>query len=363
VGSSKDLKDAQVRDFTLSGLQPSPLAADSVIERSVMISIQQTLSELEKIHQQRTLAFECYLAAIDNMAHYTVELDNSITVPHRRYLSDLAAEVAAVPESLAESRSTLRGLLRDYRDRAAQYLGGLRDQLSSTAQALQEMVEALSQCDSDHTVKLRTALGRLREAARSPQGSGVRSVVIAVADTIEQSLEQIRKQHQFTISQFQTELRLLHGRIDALETAAAIDEATKFSNRRFITEYLGGLPPGGASFLILKLQGLAQARGRFGPAIADDLVATFGRRLRNTLPKDAVFGRWSEQDFLAITPVNDGVEAVPCQRVAGHLSMPYACMLGGKVVRIPLEVTAQYLTGTDGNSAEEILARVSEAFG
>ena len=66
----------------------------------------------------------------------------------------------------------------------------------------------------------------------------MRSVVGAVADSIEESLEQIRKQHQFTVSQFQSELRLLHKRIDTLETAAAVDEATKFSNRRFMAEYL-----------------------------------------------------------------------------------------------------------------------------
>jgi GGDEF domain-containing protein len=329
-----------------------------------MISIQKNLSELEKSHQLRTVALECYLSAINNMAQYTVDLDASITVPHRNYLSNLAGEVAeASLDALAESRATLRGLLRDYRDKAAQYLGGLRDQLSSTAQALQEMVEALSECDNDHTVKVRGALVRLRDVAKSPEGSAVRSVVGAVADSIEESLEQIRKQHQFTVSQFQSELRLLHKRIDTLETAAAVDEATKFSNRRFMAEYLGAVPDGGANYLILKLRGLAEARARFGPAVAEDLVATFGRRLRNTLPKDAVVGRWSEQDFLAIVPSGKSTDAAPRQRVADHLSMPYACMIAGKVVRIPLSVTAEYLAGTAGNSAEQIQARVTEAFG
>ena len=59
-----------------------------------MISIQKNLSELEKSHQLRTVALECYLSAINNMAQYTVDLDASITVPHRNYLSNLAGEVA-----------------------------------------------------------------------------------------------------------------------------------------------------------------------------------------------------------------------------------------------------------------------------
>jgi len=256
----------------------------------------------------------------------------------------------------------LRGLLRDYRDRAAQYLGGLRDQLSSTAKALQDMVEALSHSDTDHTAKVRGALGRLREAAQSAEANGLRDAVRKEADSIEQSLEQIRKQYQLTVAQFQTEMRLLHARIDALETAATTDEATKFANHRFIAEYLAGVPAEGAAYLILKLRGLAEARGKFGPSIADDLIATFGRRLRNTVPREAVVGRWSEQDFLAIVPPGKAGGGVRAERIAEHLSMPYACMIGGKVVRIPLAVTAELLAGTAGCTADQIQARVAEAF-
>ena len=328
-----------------------------------MISIQQSLSELEKSHQLRTVALECYVAAVSNMAQYAVELDSAITGPHRAYLTALAAEAAqASPEALAETRATLRGLLRDYRDRAAQYLAGLRDQLGSTAQALQEMVEGLSQSDTDHTEKLRSGLARLREAVKSPEGSALRPVVTSVTDAIEQSLEQIRKQHQLTVSQFQTELRLLHSRIDSLETAAVLDEATKFSNRRFIAEYLSSPIPAGAGLMTLRIRGLGQARAQYGPALCDELVATFGRRLRNSLPKEAVVGRWSEQDFLAIVSPGKTGELPLSQRVASHVSMPYACMIGGKVVRISLEVTAEYLAGAAGNSAEQMLARVTEAF-
>jgi GGDEF domain-containing protein len=327
-----------------------------------MISIQQNLTELEKSHQLQTMALESYAFAINTVAQYPVELDAAITAPLREYLTDLAGKAAdASPEALRESRATFRGLLRDYRDRAAQYLGSLRDQLASTAQALQEMVESLSQCDSDHTVKLRSALVRLREVAKSPEGGALRAAVADAADSIEQSLEQIRKQHQFTVSQFQTELRLLHARIDSLETAASVDEATKFSNRRFLDEYLGAKPAEGAAFLILKIRGLAEARARFTPAVADDLVATFGRRLRNAVPKDAVVGRWSEQDFLVVVPPGKTPAGALAQRVGEHLSMPYACMIGGKVVRIPLVVTAECLS-TAGATIEQLRERVGVAF-
>src|SRR5262249_17062351 len=154
----------------------------------------------------------------------------------------------------------------------------------------------------------------------------------------------------------------LHRRIDSLETAAVLDEATKFSNRRFLTEYLASMPSAGVTFLILKLRGLAQARGKHASATVDELVATFGRRLRNTLPKDAIIARWREQDFLAILPPTKPADAAMCRRAAEFLSQPYACMINGRVVRIPLEVAAEYLAMPASATAEQVLARVAEVF-
>jgi GGDEF domain-containing protein len=329
-----------------------------------MISIRQNLSELERSDQLRKIALDCYLSALGNMAHYAIEFDAAITAPHRQHVSALAAELQeASPEVLTESRATVRGLLRDYRDKAGQYLAGLRDQLSSTAQALREMVEGLSQCDTDHGAKLSHALARLRDTANSPEGGQVRAAVRELADTIEESVEQMRKQHRFTVSQLQTEMRLLHNRIDSLESAAVTDDATKFSNRRFLAEYLSAMPPEGACFLILKMRGLAEARARFGPSIAENVLATFGRRLRNTVPKEAVIGRWSEQDFLAIVPAAaKPADGTLIKRFAEHLSMPYACMLEGKVVRVPIVVAAECLGFPKGTEAEQVQAGVAAAF-
>jgi len=326
-----------------------------------MISNQSSLAEVDSCHRLREAVLDCYVTAIRNIAHYAVELDAATTAPHRRYLSALAVEVAdGRPDALAESRATLRGLLREYRDRASEYLNGLRSQLSATAQALQDTVEALSQSDGDHTAAVRTALGRLREAAKSPEGSAVGAVVSAAADSIEQSLEHIRKQHQFTISQFQTEIRLLHSRIESLETAAALDQATRLANRSSISEYIRSLQPRGVSILLLKASGLLQAKAKFGLAVADDLAATLARRLRNSLPKEAVLGRWHENAFLAILAAGKPEGAAQPKQIADHLSTPYACMRDGKVLRIPMTVTAELLPVAAEDPADRILDRIDE---
>src|SRR5260370_27152612 len=105
-----------------------------------MISIQSSLCELDRCDQMRAAVLDCYVLAIKNIAYYAVELDEELTTSHRKYLGSLANEVATgASEALSESRATLRGLLRDYRDKAGQFVGTLRDELAGTARTVDQV--------------------------------------------------------------------------------------------------------------------------------------------------------------------------------------------------------------------------------
>src|SRR4051794_8540620 len=168
-----------------------------------MISIQSSLSDLERSDQMRAAVLDCYVQAIKNAAHYAVELDDDLTGLHRKHLTSLGTEVSTgQPAALKESVATLRGLLRDYRDKASEYLGSLRDELAGTARTLEEILESLGQTDGDHEKNLRAAIGKLRQVAAAPGYAALGTVISSAADSIETSLEQVRKQHQLTTSQF-----------------------------------------------------------------------------------------------------------------------------------------------------------------
>ena len=323
-----------------------------------MISIRESVNDFERCAQMRDLALECYLAAIKTAAQYAVELDDAITRPHRDYLGALAGEVAAADAAvLSESRATFRGLLRDYRDRASQYLNGLRDELAGTAKSLQEIMDALAQTDGDQEARLKSALQRLREASASAPEGELRDTVVCATDTIENGLEQMHKQHQLTIAEFMTEIRLLHQRIDSLETAASVDDLTKLWNRREMEERILAASPGRFCLLLIRVSGFKPASIDFSPTVGEELAAAFTRRLRNSLPVDSIIGRWSDEQFVAIVSLPKAEAVTSAKWIADHLSGSYSCLLNGKTVRPSLKITVGVVDGA-ADPPSQILERV-----
>ena len=61
-------------------------------------------------------------------------------------------------------------------------------------------------------------------------------VISGAADSIENSLEQVRKQHQLTTSQFLVEIRMLHNASMPWKPPLPIDEVTRFATREELAE-------------------------------------------------------------------------------------------------------------------------------
>jgi GGDEF domain-containing protein len=323
-----------------------------------MISIRESVEALEKCYQEKTLAVECYLAAIKNLAHYTVDMDDEITSAQRRYLEALATEVApGTPDKLAESRATLRGLLRDYRDKSARYLNNLREELASTAAALQDIMDTLSTSDGDHENRVRKTVNRLREISRVSDAARVSAAIAASADTIEQSVEQMKKQHQLAISQFQVEIRMLHKRIDALESATMLDQFSKLDTREQIEDHIR-TEPSGYCIMLIRVVGFRRAETMFDASVSAELAAAFAKRLRNCLIPGATIGTWSREEFVALVPVTTAEAMTSAKWIGEHISGSYACLLNGKTVRPTIQLTVAVVE-TAGSAPDQILKRIN----
>lgn len=325
-----------------------------------MTSIKSSLNELERSDQRRAEVLDCYVLAIQNIARYAVELDEELTGPHRKYLSALATEVATgTSEALTDSGPTLRALLREYRGKAAQYLGNLRDELANTARTLEEILDSLSQAEGNHETNLRAALGKLRQVAASPGNKALGIVISTAADSIEHSLEQVRKQHQLSTSQFLVEIRMLHKRIDALESAAAIDEVTRFATREEMAEQIRSAQAGQYCLLLVGARGVRRAELQFGKEVSDTLSGAFAKRLRNSLPSATVIARWGPEDFAAMLTAKKSEVLASGKWITENLAGNYSCLKSGKTVRPTLQLSVGIVDTTAHETPERIIERIS----
>jgi GGDEF domain-containing protein len=324
-----------------------------------MISIQTSLTELERNHQIRAEVLDCYVLAIKNTAQYAIELDEGVTDAHRNYLNALATEVATgTSEALADSRATLRGLLREYREKAVQYLANLRDELAATARTLEEILDSLAQGEGDHEKNLLSAVGKLRQMAATPGYAALGTAISSAADTIESSLEQVKKQHQLTTSQFLVEIRMLHKRIDSLEAAAALDEATRFATRDELVERIQEARSGEYCLLLISARGLRRAEIQFGKEVSEILFGAFAKRLRNCVPPNAIIGRWGPEEFAIMLTVKKSEALASAKWITEHLSGAYACLNAGKTTRPILQLRVGVVDTDARDKPERIIERV-----
>jgi GGDEF domain-containing protein len=324
-----------------------------------MISIRSELNELERSHQLGEMALDCYVNAIRNVDHYALELDSALTAQFRKHMGVLANDVATERWNvLDDSRATFRALLRDYRDRCSAHLTTLRDELAGTARALEEILDSLNQTDGDHETRLRGAIGNLRKAAGIDPTGTISQIVESAADSIEQSIEQMKKQHQLSVSQFKAEIRVLHQRIDGLEKAASRDQLTQLANRTEMTERIRLSVAGEFCLLLVAARGLLRAEVLHGKEVGEELAAAFAKRLGNCLADDAVAGRWSAEEFIAMVKIKK-TEAIALGKwISENLSGAYACLKAGKAVRPSLQASVAVVETSPNETPERILQRI-----
>jgi GGDEF domain-containing protein len=324
-----------------------------------MISIRNSINDLEKSEEIRRLVLDCYLAAIKNVAHYAIELDPGIVEPYRACVIAVADDLQrGTAESLVESRANLRGLLRNYRDKASEYLNQLRGELANTASALQRILDTLSLSEGDHEVKLRQAIKTMREIADSPTAGSLKSVLHKTIGAIEESLDQLRAQQQVTVSQFLVEIGLLHKRIDALESAVSVDNLTKLFTRVEMEHRIRSAESFG-SLLLIRVQGFRLAQTKFRPEVALELAGAFTKRLRNCLLPNALIGRWAEEEFVVVLSTPKEETMASAKLAAAQLAGSYVCLQGGKTVRPSLQVDVAVLELTPGD-AENTLKKIGQ---
>lgn len=116
-----------------------------------LISILKTATELDRLEELRKAAAECYALAVRSVSQYAVEIDPHLTPEFRRRMAEIERLWLAADDArgMRTAQASLRGELREYRDRSRDQLTRLRKQLEAAAVAMASFADGVDSSSTE----------------------------------------------------------------------------------------------------------------------------------------------------------------------------------------------------------------------
>jgi hypothetical protein len=326
-----------------------------------MISIRNEIRTAEDLQTLLLAVCENYRAAIEDSSQYAIEIDSSITPAHREALRKTAARISAeeigAAQTLPSLRSTVRNVLRDYKERAENYLADLRNRLEEHAKALQTVLGALAADSEDQEKKLHREMERLGEIAAIDNLDELRAGVLELKRSLEACVAEIEKRNRITVAELNSEIHALQKQVLSLTSPAS-----KASGVFGVRERVEAEMTAGNSFLLLfvRVRNLESVRSRFGPDLTGRVVQCALKRLANLPARDITVGCWQEGILCALVPDCE-CSAVDLAREANNrLGGKYVFTESDRVIEIPAQIVTVSLERPRDDTPERTAARIHD---
>lgn len=327
-----------------------------------MISLLQTVTEMERLEELRSSTAEAYRLAILSVAQYAVEVEAQEAAAFRRDLETLARqfERTAGPGEIRQIQSSFRGELRDYQERANLRIEAQKRQIDAGAAAMQALAGSLAESGADHEAQVRREMEHLRKIAGWSNLTEIRRGIAGVITGFSEALEKMQRSNQMAILQLQDEIRTLHQDMEASKRAATIDPATGAWNRQKSDQRLQELLSGSEAFVVLLIavKNFQTLPGRFPGSVIEGALKAVTKRL-GALTGEQV-ARRSCGEFVVFMDVDPAAAMAISREAAGKLTGPYPIQEAGAAVTVPIEVATGVVERRGGMDAAAFVTKLEQ---
>ena len=324
-----------------------------------VISLKRSIEESEQVLP----LMKALRATLEAVSQYMVETDPTSLQNLRAHLNRIAEGVQAPAESpdgkaLSEVPVAVRGELRDYRDAAKRYIDRLRTDLNDTARALQEMAETLHGQDSGAQSRLKKAIGDLRGLSTLNNLEEVRAGLRHSETTFTECMEQLRREKEGVIAQLRDEIRALQKSVSEAERSAAMDTITgaykreefqKLVRRDVVAERSIGI-------IHVWLRNLHEISSTNSGSLVDKLLTAFCKRIQSSLPAGALVGRWRDDIFCVLLPLDTADRA--SAELAKECGGRYVCMEDGRPCSFTVDVVVTRVGVQQRDNVDAIFGKI-----
>lgn len=327
-----------------------------------MISIRKSVNELEHSEQVRRLCQDGYLNAIRAAADYAVELDPTQIAELRQNLNRIREqlETAAGAEDFQSVQANFRGELRLYRDRAAEFLERMSQELQSSAAAMQSLAASLTANGSDYEAALGAGLRSLSSVQESDDLSYIKQTTRSAAATITESWEQLRRANTLVTAQLHDEIRALHREIETERRALYTDASSGAWTREKLNLRIEDNLSGDDAFCLIMAQitNLKRLNETYSRAVIDAALKALVKRVHGIVGKDAMIGRWAEDEFAILLEVNPDYAMAVSSEISKDLSAYFSIQENGVArslsLRVSTSVVGRPLSGDADHFREKL---------
>lgn len=338
-----------------------------------MISIRKSfndldrLDEVEKRNSLFSAVLECYALAIGSSAHYVVEVDSALAVEFRQHLQAIEEQSrkAANVDQLRDAQSSFRGELREYRDKSVEQLKKMRQELENATAAMMVFAETVAANGENYEQEVRAKLQDLQNTAKSETIAEIRGGIGIAVVGIQSSVEQMQHSNHLVVAQLQDEIRVLHQQIELERKALYTDRASGAWNRQKIDTYIDNLLRQNHPFCLLMVwvRNLKRLDSQHSRTVVEGTLKALIARFAALTGDDAVIGRWSQDQFVAVLDTPAGRAIAMSAEASTKLSGSYAVQENGQSQKVSVQVTAGVIDRAAGAPPETFQQKLEQLAG
>ena len=317
-----------------------------------MISIRKSVNALDRLEHLRELCHSGYVNAIRATAEYAIELDPKHTADLRQNLGRIREQLesAAETEDYQAVQASLRGELRLYRDRSAEWIERMAEELRASAVVMQTLAGSLASNGDDHEATLRASLRSLEQIQQSEDLVFIRKVTQEATVSISESWEQLRRANQLVTAQLHDEIRSLHREIDSERRALFTDASSGAWNREKLKLRIEDNLRGSEAFCVVMIGigNLKRLSASYSRDVIDGSLKALVKRVHGVVGKDAMIGRWSEDQFAILLELEPAYAMAVASEVTKDLAAHFSIQENGVARSLSMRISTSVIARPNG---------------
>lgn len=335
---------------------------------SRMISIRQSVTDLDQVMQLVEKSIECYRDAVRGVREHALETCPQIASAYRLQLEQLEEQlnvqvILRSPEAAQRLREISEGLLRTLSDFSSHSVEVFRQDTSNLRDILSFLgttAEALNSLNLARSGEFRDFGKQLEELTRVDDFTVLRRALYDCAAKLRDKIDMVSEENRTTIARLQHDVAVFRQRLDEAEMEAATDPLTGALNRRGLQRQIDMRIEVGKQFALLMfdLNEFKSINDRFGHAAGDQVLKHFAQVVKSSVRSGDVVARWGGDEFIVVFDARMDDAIARSRQIFVKLAPPLPLHVRGRTVMLAIRASSGVAEHNENETAQELFTRV-----